>query len=228
MHPFVYDSSVSAYHNGLMGQRFDFTRHPIAPAGSKVLTWNSPDTRGSWADHGVNGIYLGPAMRHFRAFHIWVPRTCAQRVSATVWWFLKPFVPDDELLSPDNVDILYPSPTKERLHPSLDGADLLGRCFFEPHIGICCITRMGPALNQTDTDLMASLHYRCLNTQGEYFSTVEQIAQWIRDGPLLCKPILDLSPPAAAPVTYPHGLPVPTNEAAILPPPARAQCDDLR
>ena len=43
MHPFEYDPSVSAYH-GLLGQRFDFARHPIAPAGAKVLTWDSPDT----------------------------------------------------------------------------------------------------------------------------------------------------------------------------------------
>jgi hypothetical protein len=69
LHPFEYDPSISAHH-GLFGKRFDFARHPIAPAGTKVLTWNSPDQRGSWADHGVEGIYLGPAMRHFRGFNI--------------------------------------------------------------------------------------------------------------------------------------------------------------
>ncbi len=53
IHPYEYDPAISAYH-GLFGQRYDFARHPIAPAGSKVLTWNSPDIRGSWADHGVN------------------------------------------------------------------------------------------------------------------------------------------------------------------------------
>ncbi len=72
IHPFEYDPSISAHH-GLLRQRFDFARHPIAPAGSKVLTWGSLDTRGSWADHGINGIYLGPAMQHFRGFTIWVP-----------------------------------------------------------------------------------------------------------------------------------------------------------
>ncbi len=61
IHPFEYDPAISAYH-GLFGQRFDFAQHPIAPVGCKVLTWNSPDLRGSWADHGVNGIYLGPAI----------------------------------------------------------------------------------------------------------------------------------------------------------------------
>jgi hypothetical protein len=46
IHPFEYDNKISAYH-GLFGERFDFARHPIAPVGCKVLTWNSPDTRGS-------------------------------------------------------------------------------------------------------------------------------------------------------------------------------------
>jgi hypothetical protein len=69
LHPFEYDPAISAHH-GLFGSRFDLARHPIAPAGAKVLTWDSPDTRGSWADHGIPGIYLGPAMNHFRGFHI--------------------------------------------------------------------------------------------------------------------------------------------------------------
>jgi hypothetical protein len=86
MHPYEYDPRISAYH-GVVGERYDFMRHPIAPAGSKVLTWNSPDTRGSWADHGTMGVYVGPALDHFRAFRIWVPQNSAMRVSATVWWF---------------------------------------------------------------------------------------------------------------------------------------------
>ena len=84
MHPFEYDTTISAYH-GLVGERFNFSRHPIAPVGTKVLTWDSPDRRGSWADHGVVGIYLGPALKHFRGFHIWVPQTSSTRISGTVW-----------------------------------------------------------------------------------------------------------------------------------------------
>jgi hypothetical protein len=144
LHPFEYDPMISAHH-GLFGTRFDFTRHPIAPLGAKVLTWDSPDVRGSSADHGIHGIYLGPAMRHFRGFNIWVPQTCAMRVSGTVWWFLKPFVPDDDLLSPDNSKVLYP-PSRERVFPSPDGSDLLGRCFMDPSVGVCCITQLGPVL----------------------------------------------------------------------------------
>ena len=70
---------------------------------------------------------------------------------------------------------------------------------------------MGPALSREDDAAVASLHYRCIATQGEYFSPVEQIAKWINDGPLLQPPDPDLSKPTVAPVTYPHGLPMPSG-----------------
>jgi hypothetical protein len=141
LHPFEHDPSISAHH-GIWGHRFDFARHPIAPIGAKVLTWDSPDHRGSWADHGIEGVYLGPAIRHFRGFNIWVPQTASKRVSGTVWWYLKPLITNDDLLDPKNDHILYP-PSRERLSPQPNGEDLLGRCFFEPSMGVCCITHLG-------------------------------------------------------------------------------------
>jgi hypothetical protein len=83
LHPYEYDPRISAYH-GIFGAPFNCMTHLIAPAGSKVLTWDSPDTRGSWSNHGTEGIYVGPALNHFRAFRIWVPQNSAMRVSATV------------------------------------------------------------------------------------------------------------------------------------------------
>jgi hypothetical protein len=216
VHPFEYDPALSAHH-GLFQHRFDFARHPIAPAGARVLTWDSPDTRGSWADHGVPGIYLGPAMRHFRAFHVWVPQTYAQRVSGTVWWFLKPFVPDDNLLSPDNNRILYPA-SQERVCPVDNGGDLLGRCFFEPTMGVCCITHLGPTLDLNDEAAVHSLHYRCLTTQAECYSSVEQIAAWIKEGPLLLRPADEPSRTPAVPVTYPAYSPLSTGHDTYLQP----------
>ena len=142
LHPYEYDPSRSAY-EGVFGRPYDFMSHPIAPAGSKVLTWDSPDTRGSWSDHGSMGIYVGPAASHFRAFYIWVPQTSALRVSATVWWFFAHQEPDETLLDLEDTSISYP-PTRDRPAPQKDGSDLLGRYFFEPELGVCCITRLGP------------------------------------------------------------------------------------
>ncbi len=142
LHPYEYDPQLCAY-EGIFKHPFDFMTHPIAPLGSKVLTWDSPEKRGSWADHGTSGIYVGPAMHHFRAFCIWVPETSAMRTSATVWWFFPSFHPDDNLTTLQNIDVSYP-PTRERHNPQHNGSDLLGRYFFDPDIGVCCITRLGP------------------------------------------------------------------------------------
>ena len=210
IHPFEYDPNVSAHH-GLFRERFDFARHPIAPVGARVLTWDSPDTRGSWADHGVPGIYLGPAMRHFRGFDIWVPQTSATRVSGTVWWFLAPCVPDDDLLLPDNDHLLYPG-HNQRLSPLNDGSDLLGRCFQDPKAGMCCVTRLGPIMEHEQHEFVPTLHYRCLQTRSEFIATVTQIANWIQDGPIIPRPIRTPTRPSAAPVTYPTYFPVNHND----------------
>jgi hypothetical protein len=55
---------------------------------------------------------------------------------------------------------------------------------------------------------MNSLHYRFVETQAEFFSSVEQIATWIKEGPLLLKPVHDATRIPAAPVTYPAYSPV--------------------
>jgi hypothetical protein len=205
LHPYEYDPSLSAY-KGLIGEPFDFLRHPIAPAaGCKVLTWDSPDTRGTWADHGVEGIYVGPAPDHFHGYRIWVPQHSALRISGAVWWFLKPYCsPDYTAVPPGHDDIEYP-PTKDRLTPKADGSDLLGRVFREPELGPCRITRLGPivtrkmlSLSQTNAlDSTASndlpialgshhtLYYQFLSTNEEHYSSVEEIMQWITSGPLL-------------------------------------------
>jgi len=204
VHPYEYDPRLSAY-EGVVGQPFDFMRHPIAPAGSKVLTWDSPDTRGSWADHGTDGIYVGPAMDHFRAFRIWVQQNSAMRVSATVWWFIPKFVPDDHLLTLQDTTVSYP-PTRDRSHPRPDGSDLLGRFFVEPDLGVCCITRLGPithkqlasraqrlAMTPTNKPISLGAHhtlyYQCVQTKEEFYSSVDEVSQWIQRGPLLRPPV---------------------------------------
>jgi hypothetical protein len=136
--PFDYDPSRSAY-EGLTHQSYNFQQHPIAPVGSKVLTWDSPSHRGSWADHGVEAVYLGPAEQHLRSFDVWMPNTSAPRVTNTVWWFLHDkLTANDGLLLPDN-DLAYP-PSKARPYPRDNGTNLIGRAFLELDMGVCIVT----------------------------------------------------------------------------------------
>jgi hypothetical protein len=138
---FEYDPGISAY-QGIHGASFNFRHHPIAPAGTKFLMWDAPDHRGSWADHGVPAVYLGPAMNHFHAFEVWVPNTSASRTTNTVWWFMHDVAPDTDLLTVDPAHA-YP-PNRHRPDPKANGADLIGRVFMEPEIGVCRITGLRP------------------------------------------------------------------------------------
>jgi hypothetical protein len=241
---YEYDPSLSAY-EGLIGEPFDFLRHPIAPAGFKVLTWDSPDTRGkTWADHGVEGIYLGPASDHFRGFRIWVPQHSDMRISGAVWWFLKPYLSEDHTaLSSGHDDIKYP-PIKDRLTPKANGSDLLERVFREPELGPCRIVRLGPIItrkmlsrsqtNARDSTASKDLHialgshqplyYQCLSTNEEYHSSVDEIMQWITSGPLLkrCDSSTNLSKTNHNEPSRPASLAVPSSSGVHKPAPSTA------
>jgi hypothetical protein len=42
--------------------KFDFYAHPIVPLGMRIVLHEKPHQRGTWAPHGVEGFYLGPAL----------------------------------------------------------------------------------------------------------------------------------------------------------------------
>lgn len=86
LHPFALDPTVSAY-EGLHRSTFDFSSHPIAPCGTRVLSFESPDKRKTWSSHGVKGFYLGPSLEHHRVFRIWIPSTRRVRLTDTLAWF---------------------------------------------------------------------------------------------------------------------------------------------
>jgi len=65
---------------------YDLSKHPMAPAGMKVVVHEKPLQRGPWDPHGVEGYYLGPALEHYRCFRTWISHTNAQRISDTISW----------------------------------------------------------------------------------------------------------------------------------------------
>ena len=244
--PFEYQPRVSAY-EGIYGASFNFRQHPIAPVGTLVLTWDSPDHRGSWADHGVPAVYLGPALNHYRAFEVWVPTSSALRTTNTVWWFMHDVHPDEALLGSDPTHA-YP-PTKDRPDPKNNGADLIGRVFLEPEIGVCQITGIGPVINHRMPSraqvqrqraalldapaLFQGAHYTLMYTQTssgeEHFSSVDEILHWISSGPLLQAPSISGAQDTGATITTPAYIPA-TIQYVPLPThnrPARAPIGQL-
>ena len=68
---------------------FDFTRTPLAPPGTRVIIHEKPTNRQTWAPHGTDGWYLGPALNHYQCYRVWVPRTHAERIVDTILFFPK-------------------------------------------------------------------------------------------------------------------------------------------
>ena len=66
---------------------FDFNRTPIAPPGTHVRAHVKPDVRGSWAPHGLEGWYVGPAWDSYRCYTVWIVKTRAARICDTITWF---------------------------------------------------------------------------------------------------------------------------------------------
>ena len=66
---------------------FDFNCTPLALPGTRVIVHETPKNRRTWSPHGVDGCYLGPAPDHYLCHRVYIPRTCAERISKTVEFF---------------------------------------------------------------------------------------------------------------------------------------------
>jgi hypothetical protein len=86
LHPWTPNPTISAY-EGFHGHTYDFAAHPIAPLGTHVVVYESPEQRATWAAHGVDGFYLGPAPDHYRCYRVYVHATKTNRISDTLAWF---------------------------------------------------------------------------------------------------------------------------------------------
>ena len=72
--------SAHAYLHG----NHDFNKVPLAPPGTKLVVHSKPDKRASWAYHGEDGWYVGPAPHHYRCFKCYMPTTQKERICDTV------------------------------------------------------------------------------------------------------------------------------------------------
>ena len=48
--------------------KYDFQAHPICIYGIRAIVYESPKDRATWANHGVDGFYIGPEIRHYRCW----------------------------------------------------------------------------------------------------------------------------------------------------------------
>jgi hypothetical protein len=59
---------------------YNWDRYPLAPPGCKVVIYEAPAVRGSWASRGTDAWYLGPSADHYRCNLYYVPGTWAYRI----------------------------------------------------------------------------------------------------------------------------------------------------
>ena len=53
----------------------DFNKVPLATPGTKVIVHWPPDIQSSWAYHGEQGWYVGPALHHYRCYRCFLPKS---------------------------------------------------------------------------------------------------------------------------------------------------------
>ena len=68
---------------------FNFTHTPLAPPGTRIIIHEKPTIRQTWAPHGTDVWYVGPALHHYQCYRIWVPRIHAERIVDTISFFPK-------------------------------------------------------------------------------------------------------------------------------------------
>ena len=110
----------------LFGQ-FDFNRNPLAPAGTKVLVHEKPTQRRTWAYHGIDGWYIGPAMEHYRCMRCYIPSLASVRVTDTIDFFPKlssfPKMTNEEYLRKAIEDLITVVKARPHSLPNLQEGD---------------------------------------------------------------------------------------------------------
>jgi hypothetical protein len=67
--------------------QYDFNRAPMAPPGTRIIAHETPNRRRTWAPHGQDGWYIGPALEHYRCYTVYITKTRGDRIVETVDFF---------------------------------------------------------------------------------------------------------------------------------------------
>jgi hypothetical protein len=63
----------------------------MAAPGTRIIAHETPKRRRSWAPHGQDGWYIGPALEHYRCYTVYIRKTRGERVAETVDFFQENF-----------------------------------------------------------------------------------------------------------------------------------------
>jgi hypothetical protein len=71
---------AAAHFQGLV----DYNKTAFAPPGCIIIAHEKPVKRRTWAPHGQDGYYLGPAMHHFHCQNVYISATASKRIVDTL------------------------------------------------------------------------------------------------------------------------------------------------
>jgi hypothetical protein len=100
--------------------QYDFNRAPMAPPGTIIIAHETPNRRITWAPHGQDGWYIGPALEYYRYYTEYITKTRGERVVETVDFFPEtfklPFPSAQDLATKSTAEL-----THALLHPQTAG-----------------------------------------------------------------------------------------------------------
>jgi hypothetical protein len=59
----------------------------MAPPGTIIIAHETPNRRRTWAPHGQDGWYIGPALKEYRCYMVYITKTRSERVVEKVEFF---------------------------------------------------------------------------------------------------------------------------------------------
>jgi hypothetical protein len=74
----------------IFGQ-YDFNRAPMEPPGTRIIAHETSRRRRTWAPHGQDGWYIGPALEHYGCYTVYITKTRSNRIVETVDFFPEKF-----------------------------------------------------------------------------------------------------------------------------------------
>ena len=90
---------------------FDFNATLLAPPGTKVLVHEASKERKYLDPHGVDGWYVGPAIKHYRYFRCYIQTTNTEIIAETVEFPSKhvklPSTPSRDVATKTSKDLIH-------------------------------------------------------------------------------------------------------------------------
>ena len=97
---------------------FDYSDMPITPLGCAVQLYVKPHSKKSWAEHSINGYYIGTYYDNYMCHNICVAETKAEIVTDTV--FLKHKHITHQTLTPEDIIIMALHDLKHTINRTID------------------------------------------------------------------------------------------------------------